>query len=164
MGRVRLEDIRKSANFCVLHNAKRIGHFLQFTNHCGEVKEPAPHLSQFTMLFDAEQLDIEEERGIRRDSRSSGSPIGEIRRDDQLPFTTDFHRHDTFVPPFYYASGADHKSVWLFAINRAVELRSVLQSSRIMNDDFRSGCRTWARPDDFIHIFEPGGCPHFVAS
>src|SRR5262245_59064439 len=77
-------------------------------------------------ITDSEQLDLEDQRGVRRDDAGSAAfAVGEVGGDGQLAFAADLHGEDTFIPTFDHLADADLELERHAAIDRAVELLSV---------------------------------------
>jgi hypothetical protein len=56
---------------------------------------------------DVEQLNVEDQSGIwRNHATGAASSVSELRRDSQLPFASNFHPCDTFIPAFDHLTGS----------------------------------------------------------
>lgn len=101
-----------------------------------------------------QQFYVEDESGTRRNGgRSSGSPISEVRWDDELAPATDLHSGHTLVPAGDYLPCSQQKTEGLIAITAAVELFPIGQPTSVVHDDVpvRSG-------------FGPGSLSHILIS
>ena len=49
-------------------------------------------------LLDFQQLDVKDERRVRRNARELGLPVGEVRRADKPALTADLHTLDALIP------------------------------------------------------------------
>src|SRR5262249_42586897 len=74
-------------------------------------------------LLDVEQLDLEEERRVRRNHAArSARDVTEIRRNQERTLAADLHRRDALVPSLDHAALPDRERERRSAIERAVEL------------------------------------------
>src|SRR5262249_62389745 len=106
---------------------------------------------------DREQLDLEDERGARRDDATGAAvPVSEMGRNHQLPFSAHTHRADALVPTFDDAPFADREHQRLAPVVRRVELLTPLQPAGAVHADGITGLRTLAGALDEIDIAEAG--------
>lgn len=79
--------------------------------HLGEHRfEPQEVFVLMRLFSDVEQLDVEDQGGIRRNhTTGSASSIAELRRNSQLPFTTNFHSCYSFIPAFDHPAASQWK-------------------------------------------------------
>src|SRR6476661_1487255 len=75
------------------------------------------------LALHAEQLDLENQRGVRRyhAARAAGA-VAECGWDDERALTADLHRGDPFIPAGDDSLPADGKLERLAAVERTVEL------------------------------------------
>jgi hypothetical protein len=85
--------------------APKVGDYL------GEQRfEPLEVFVLLRLFSDVEQLDVEDQGGIRRNhTTGSASSIAELRRNSQLPFTTNFHSCYSFIPAFDHPAASQWK-------------------------------------------------------
>src|SRR5262245_13740810 len=78
--------------------------------------------------LDREQLDVEDQRRVRRDDAvaRAAAAIGERRRDDETALAADLHARDALFPAPDHAPAAKRKRKRLAAVARAVELAPVV--------------------------------------
>src|SRR5689334_13387105 len=93
-------------------------------------------------LFYSEELDFENQRGVRRNLPLRVFAVGEVGGDKQLPFGADFHFLQRFHPAFNHPIYREHRR--FVPRVRAVELRTVNQSSAIVHFDRVGFFRSWA--------------------
>src|ERR1700678_561253 len=73
-------------------------------------------------LLNAEQIDLEDQRGARRDDAAGAArAIAQVRRNDQRALTADMHGGDAFVPALDDLALADRERKRLVPVERAVE-------------------------------------------
>src|SRR5580704_1136024 len=73
-------------------------------------------------LFDVEELDVEDQRGIRRDDAAGAAgAVAELGGNDQRALAADLHGRDAFVPAANDLADADLERERLVAIDRGVE-------------------------------------------
>src|SRR4051794_17909953 len=76
---------------------------------------------------DAEQLDVEHERGVGRDHAACpAAAVAERRRNDERALAANLHAGDALVPAGDHLTGAEHEHERIVAIARAVELGAVM--------------------------------------
>src|ERR1022692_2509921 len=74
-------------------------------------------------LLQVDQLDLEQQRGVRRnDAAGPAGAIAEGRRDDQRALAADLHAGDAFVPPLDHLALPEREGKRAPAIVRAIEL------------------------------------------
>src|SRR4051794_12955928 len=72
---------------------------------------------------DAEQLDVEHQRRVRRDhTAGAAAAVAERRRNDERALAADLHAGDPLIPAGDHLAAAEHERERLVAIARAVEL------------------------------------------
>jgi hypothetical protein len=72
--------------------------------------EPQEVFVLMRLFSDVEQLDVEDQGGIRRNrTTGSASSIAELRRNSQLPFTSNFHSCYSFIPAFDHPAASQWK-------------------------------------------------------
>src|SRR3978361_2178791 len=78
-------------------------------------------------LLRAEPLDVEDQRGARRDVVAGAArAIAQIRRDDQRALAADMHGGDALVPALDHLALAEGEGERLVPVERAVELLALL--------------------------------------
>ena len=109
--------------------------------------------------FDCEQLDVKDERRVRRNHAVAGAAdaVGEIGRNDEATRAADLHSRDALLPAQNHAPAAQRKRERLTAIEGAVELAAALvlrgrvkQPAGVMNDDDHARQRLVADPGDEV--------------
>src|SRR5262249_23545753 len=81
----------------------------------------------------AEQLDLEDERGVRRDHRRKAArTVPQVRGDGQLALAADAHPLDPLVPPLDDLASPEGKRERAAAVEAGVELAAVLQPPRVV--------------------------------
>src|SRR3954447_20958385 len=76
---------------------------------------------------DAEQLDVEHQRRVRRDhTAGAAAAIAERRRNDERALAADLHAGDALIPAGDHLAAAEHERERLVAIARAVGLRPMM--------------------------------------
>lgn len=106
-----------------------------------------------------EQLNIKEERRVRGDAWSPIRAVTEIGWNYQSSLSTWLHRPYTFVPSLDNLSDTNRKIERLVTVNRAVELRSITQSARVMHLHPITPRRRISCTDDLIDVLQAGrGC------
>src|SRR5882672_8214074 len=110
---------------------------------------------------DAEQLDFESERLVRRDGVARAfRAVGELGRDDEAALAADFHAAQAFFPAvhdFFLAEG-ELEGILFFAA--AIELRAVGEPAGVVDDDVAAGGRGAAFAEDSVfegHAARGGG-------
>src|SRR5690348_5407064 len=95
------------------------------------------------VLADADQLDVEKECSVGWNVRwSAHRPIGQVTGNRELPFATDFHGHQAFIPTLDHPADADRKlGGWL--AGRAVKLGAVFERAPVVDNNSLPYFRTW---------------------
>src|SRR4029077_7733455 len=66
---------------------------------------------QQVRLFDPEEFDVKDKRGVRGDAgfgaAGAASSVAKLRRNAQLALATYFHSRDSLIPSFDYLSGSE---------------------------------------------------------
>src|SRR6202035_528010 len=110
------------------------------------------------LLFDVEELDVEDQRGVRRnDAAGAAGAVAELGRNDQRALAADLHGRDAFVPAANDLADADLERERLVAIDRRVEFLAlggvVIKPAGVMHDaglaGFRRGAGAGMGVDDF---------------
>src|ERR1700683_2144974 len=74
------------------------------------------------LIFDSEQIDVEDKRRVRRnDATGPACAVAKSGRDDERALAADLHGRDAFVPAGDDLMGADLELERLVAIDRAIE-------------------------------------------
>src|ERR1043166_9476742 len=116
------------------------------------------------MSLDTEQLHVEDERGVTRNLRGlAHGAVAERGRDDEPPPAADLHRPDALVPTFDDHAATEDEGERLPAVTRAVELRPVQESARVVDDRRLPRRRAGACAHDQIRVLESGGRRHLLA-
>src|SRR5882672_569110 len=106
----------------------------------------------------AEQLDFESERLVRRDGvAGAGLAVGEPGRDGELALAADFHAAQAFFPAvddFFLAEG-ELEGVLLFAAG--IELRAVGKPAGVVDDDVAAGSGGGAFAEDGVFDGQAAG-------
>src|SRR5262249_51398187 len=89
--------------------------------------------------FDAQQLDLEDQRRVRRDHvADAAGAVAEVGRDDEGTLAADLHRGHAFVPAGDHLPSANGKLERLAAVERAVELLALgavlIKPAGVMHD------------------------------
>ena len=116
------------------------------------------HSSQDS-LVDLEELDLEDERGVRRDNaRSALGAVGVLRRDCEPGQLADLHRCDTEAPALDHAL-ADRERERLPAVAARVELLAVREGSDVVDVDLLATLRLRAGTlaEDLLRDFAVAG-------
>src|SRR5262245_6347083 len=93
-----------------------------------------PHVTRFITLSHAEQLDIENEIGLRWDRRRvSASPVPLLPRDRELPLAADLHADDPFLPSLDEPGEGELDG--LAALVAGVELGAVHERAAVVHLD-----------------------------
>src|SRR3546814_17923154 len=72
-------------------------------------------------LFEVDQFDIEDQRGVRRNHPAGAAgTIAELGRDDQGALAADLHAGDALVPAADHPAGAERKGERLAAVARGI--------------------------------------------
>lgn len=72
--------------------------------------EPQEVFVLMRLFSDVEQLDVEDQGGIwRNHTTGSASSIAELRRNSQLPFTSNFHSCYSFIPALDHPAASQWK-------------------------------------------------------
>src|SRR5207302_552074 len=107
-------------------------------------RSSGPWLSGRSLLY-VQQLHVELERRVRRDrAREAARAVGEVRRDQQLAAAADLHARDALVPALDHPPLAERERERLPAVARAVELLSVEEPARVVDEDGLPGLRARA--------------------
>src|SRR5258708_31669043 len=78
-------------------------------------------------LLHAEQIDVEHQRGARRDvAAGAARAIAEVRRNDQRALAADMHGGEAFVPALDDLALAERERKRLAPVERAVEFLALL--------------------------------------
>ena len=105
---------------------------------------------------DAEQLDLEHQRRIRRDHAARAArAVREVRRNGELALAADFHAGD-HLPP------AEAEFERIVAIDARVELPAVGEPAGVMQGDVVTRCGDRAVADD--EVFDDQGAWGSVGS
>src|ERR1700722_9233872 len=97
-------------------------------------------------LFDPEQLDVEQQRRVRRDDTAGAArTVAESRRNDQRTLAADLHGGDAFVPALNHVALADSEFEWLVAIDRRIEFLAfhapLVEPAGVIHDAGLAGLR-----------------------
>src|SRR6266404_9834897 len=98
-----------------------------------------------SLALNREKFDVKNERGIDANHRT-GTPlaVGQIRRNEKLPFGADRHELKRFGPPRDYLT--DRKCCRLAALIRTIKFGAVDQSASVVAHDRVGGRGFWTRP------------------
>src|SRR5688572_33072857 len=89
----------------------------------GSVQPPQTPKCLQCRLLDLEELDLEHQRGVRRDhAAGAAGAVTHRRRNRQDACAADLHACDAFIPAGDHLLRAQRKVEWLIAVFRAVEL------------------------------------------
>src|SRR5207249_856753 len=104
-------------------------------------------------LFDAQELHLEYEGGLRRDwaAGRTGIAISELRRDGEFALAAYFHGQDAFVPSFDDLALADGELEGRATVLAAVELGAVRQPAGVVHGNRLAGL--WAGPLTHHEVF-----------
>src|SRR5262249_10110105 len=119
---------------------------------------PQPMIARRTIgsLLDVDQLDLEDERRLRRDrGRLTLFAIGKLGGDDQLALAAPLPAGNAFVPALYHLAGAECEVDGLAAIERAVELLAVGERAGIVDGDRLASLRRGPGAHLPLHVLEP---------
>jgi hypothetical protein len=102
--------------------------------------------------FHIQKLDIENQRGVRRNGGAPSSrSVSKLWLDDKRPFAAGLHGDEAALPALDYLMLAKHEGERLLAINRTVELLALdailIEPAGIMNDAGLTGLRGDAGSD-----------------
>jgi hypothetical protein len=97
-------------------------------------------------LLNAEQIDLEDQRGARRDDAAGAArAIAQVRRNDQRALTADMHGGEAFVPARDDLALAQREGKRLPPVERAIELLALLavdeQPARVIDRHGLAGLR-----------------------
>src|SRR5215469_3354990 len=111
-------------------------------------------------LFYGEQLDVEQQRRVRRDDAAGAAgAVAERRRDDQRALAADLHGGDAFVPAANDLAHADLELERLAAIDRGVEFLALLavlvEPAGVMHHAGLAGFGRSAGAGLEVDVFEP---------
>src|SRR5438552_2841563 len=107
-------------------------------------------------LLRSEQFHFKNQRRVgRNNGRMASWAVTEVRRDYQLPFAANLHRHQAFIPALDDSPQTDLKSEWLGPIDRTVNLAPVLKCAGVMNGNRLAKLRTLAFSNDKINVLQP---------
>src|SRR5687767_167422 len=107
------------------------------------VMNPLPGLRSERDGFEAEQLDFEQQRGIRRDQAlvDVAAAVAERGRDHEAAQAADLHAGHALLPALDDMAGAKRKREWLVAVTRAVEFlaaqfrrRRIVEPAGVVHD------------------------------
>src|SRR3954468_16057635 len=125
---------------------------------------PAPTTMQSVdsiqrLALDAEQLDIEDQRGVRRNEAAGAAvAIAEFCRNDQGALAADLHGGDALIPARDDTLHADRKFERGAAIDRTVELLALraihVEPAGVVHDAGLPGARRRAGADRAIDILQ----------
>src|SRR5581483_12358077 len=93
------------------------------------------------LRLNAEELDLEDQRRVRRDLRRvSALAVGEIARDRQAAKSAHAHADETFFPALDHLVGADLEDERRASgLSRAVELAAVRERADVLHGDAIAG-------------------------
>src|SRR6202035_1256061 len=116
-------------------------------------------------LFDVEELDVEDQRGVRRnDAAGAAAAVAELGRNDQRALAADLHGRDAFVPAANDLADADLERERLIAIDRRVEFLALggvlIKPPGVMHDAGLAGLRRGAGAGMGVDDFQSGGRGH----
>src|SRR5215204_4733130 len=111
----------------------------------------------------AEQLDIEDQRGVWRDRAASAArAIAETGRDDERALATNLHARHALVPTLDDPALADRKLERLVAIDRGVEFLALgavlVEPAGVMHDHGLARARRRAGAGLGVDDLEAGRC------
>src|SRR5262245_5282659 len=109
-------------------------------------------------LLDFEQLDVEEEGGVRRDDASGAtSAVSHVGWNGKGSSAATFDPADSLVPASNPPAGAEVRREWFVAVAGAVELvafavgpRRVIQPTGVMHGNDLAALRLCARAHDVV--------------
>ena len=111
-------------------------------------------------LLDAEKVDVEEQRRVRRNLPAARIAVGERGRNHEPPRPADFHTDDTLIPTTDHLSDAEREGEGRLA-DRGVELqalvvrlRRVVQPAGVVHGHRRAADGVGAGPDDDVGLRE----------
>src|SRR5262249_16993575 len=111
-----------------------------------------------TLSADPEQLDLEDERGARRDHAARAAlTVAQMGRDAELARAAHPHRAGAFVPALDDASLADGKAQRLAAVVRRIELLAALEPAGVVHAHLVARTGRWSRPFHEVDVPESGG-------
>ena len=114
------------------------------------------------LFYDFQQFNFELQNAVRLDIRASSTfSVSQFRRNPEDIFRTNRHQLQTFCPAF--DNLVNTKFCRFATINRAVELGSVQQSSRIMNFYTVFFCRFCSRTFCDNLILQTTFCSDYAA-
>src|SRR5713226_6127031 len=89
---------------------------------------------QRRLLADVKQLDVKDKSRIRRyRTTGSTSSVAQFGRNSQLPFASNLHSCNSFIPALDHLTASQRKREWLATIEGTVELLAVCQPSGVMH-------------------------------
>src|SRR4029078_11900968 len=97
--------------------------------------------------LDADELDVEHERGVRWDRAAAAGPVGQLGRGGQLALAADAHALDAEVPSFDHLARPEQELDRQAGVVRAVELVAAGDPPEVVRGDDLSGGRGRAAPD-----------------
>ena len=86
-------------------------------------------------LFHLQQLNLEMQLGIRRNTGSAFLTVGEIRRDDELAFAAFLHAGNAFVPALDDLASTEVEHKGFVAVAAGVEFLAILERAGVMDID-----------------------------
>src|SRR5438067_12041770 len=116
-------------------------------------------------LLYVEQLDLEDQRRVRRDhATSTARAVAERRRDRQPADATDLHALDAFVPALDHPATAKRERERLAAILRAIELLAVGQPARVVDGGRLARLRLGAVTNLDVGVLQAGRRRNLLAT
>src|SRR5688500_10416264 len=115
--------------------------------------------------LDAEQLDLEDQRRVRRnDAAGAARAVAKVRWNDQRALAADLHRRDAFIPALDHTTDTDREFERLTAIDGRVELRTLLavhvEPAGVMHDAGFARLRRRAGAGDGVEHLQAGRSGH----
>src|ERR1035437_217846 len=133
-----------------------------------ETFRPLEPRRTYSILFHADEFDIEEQRRVRRDAGARAArAVAELGRNDERPRAADLHAGDALIPAPNHRAGAELERERLPVIARAVELLAVVirrlgivEPSRVMHGHLFAGGSRRPRTDPGVRDLQARDVVH----
>src|SRR5436305_1497503 len=115
--------------------------------------------SEVRALLHPQQLDLEDQGGVRRNyaARPAGT-VAEVGGDGELPLAADLHAGDAFVPAADDLPAAEVEAEGALAVMAGVELGAVLQPAGVVDVDGLAGFGLRSLANFEVGVLEAGRC------
>src|SRR5688500_1144636 len=116
-------------------------------------------------LANLEELDLENQRGVRRDDLAGSLlAIAEVRGHDEPALAADPHSRDPLVPPLDHLVDADAKGKGMLGILAGIKAGAVLQPADVVDFDGIARLRFLSLAELEIGVAQAGAGDDFFAA